>query len=329
MSALRIFVASSSEGKQIANALRTTLQAELGNKARVELWSLEFTLGDTAIESLETISNEADFAVVVMTPDDKSKIRDANEVVPRDNLVFEQGLFIGSLGRHRSIVALDPKDELKLPSDILSVTTLTFDRSSLENLDNSLQAGCIRLAEHIAEMGPRPKWLAERRAALAANANFCAAIVGAWWEKVNHPDGSRLSFFTIAPDPLSGHVLLVGTGYGDDGIPCALWRSEMARLYPDDRRLTYLWRGTRPLQGCNNMKFHGYGSIDFLQSADPAAQLMAGTGNFWDVVEADPGQTMMKAVELRRVMKESELQTMSTGNTKAKRELVEKVLNDW
>lgn len=329
MSPLRIFIASSSEGLPIANALRTTLQAELGGNARVELWSHKFELGDTTIEALETISNEADFAVVVMTPDDKAKIRRSSEVVPRDNLVFEQGLFIGTLGRQRSIVALDPKDKLKLPSDILSVTTLSFDRSSPENLDNSLQAGCVRLAKHIAEIGPRPKWLAERRATLAANADFCAAITGAWWEKVGHPTGSRLSLFTIAPDPLSGHVVLEGTSYGDDGDRCALWKSEMARLYPDDRRVTYLWRGTHPRPGYSHLKFHGYGSFDFVQSADPSAQLMAGSGDFWDVVEADPGKTMMKPVELRRVTKESELQTMSTGNTKAKRDLVGKVLDGW
>jgi len=329
MSPLRIFIASSSEGLPIAKALRTTLQAKLGGDALVELWSHKFELGETTIEALESISDEADFAVVVMTPDDKAMIRHANEVVPRDNLIFEQGLFIGTLGRQRSIVALDPKDKLKLPSDILSVTALTFDRSSPEALNASLQAGCIRLAERITEIGPRPKWLAERRATLTANADFCAAIAGDWWEKVNHPAGSRLSYFTTTPDPLSGHVALEGTSYGDDGDPCAVWKSEMARVYPDDRRLTYLWRGKHPRPGYSHLKFHGYGSFDFTKSADPSGRLMAGTGDFWDVVEADPGKTLMKSVELRRVTKESEQLTMSMGDAKSKHNLVLKVLNDW
>jgi hypothetical protein len=50
----------------IAKALRIALQAELGRSARVKLWSRKFEYGETAIEAQETISNEADFAVVVM-----------------------------------------------------------------------------------------------------------------------------------------------------------------------------------------------------------------------------------------------------------------------
>lgn len=329
MAALHIFIASSSEGISIANVLRTALQAELGGNARVELWSHKFEFGDTAIESLETISDEADFAIVVMTPDDKATIRRANKVIPRDNLVFEQGLFIGALGRQRSIVALDPKDRLKLPSDVLSVTALNFDSSSPENLATSLQAGCVRLARHIAEIGARPKWLAERRATIAANADFCTAIAGAWWEKINHPTGSQLSYFTIAPDPLSGQVVLEGAAYGNDGYLCALWKSEMARLYPDDRRLTYLWRGSHPLAGYSHLKFHGYGSVDFRQAADHSAQLTAATGDFWDVCEADPGKTLMKPVDLRRIAKDNDLRTMSAGNAKTRRDIVMNVLNDW
>lgn len=329
MTTLRIFIASSTEGASVARALRTTLQAELGTSALVELWSHKFELGDTAIEALETISDEADFAVVVMTPDDKAKIRHANEVVPRDNLVFELGLFIGTLGRERSIVALDPKDKLKLPSDILSVTALTFDRSSTESLNVSLQAGCVRLAERIGEIGPRHKWLAERRATLAANADFCAAIAGAWWEKVNHPAGSRLSFFTITPDPLSGHVVLEGAAFDGDGNCCALWKSEMARLYPEERRLSYLWRGSHPLPGYSHLKFHGNGHIEFQATANASGQLTVGNGDFWDVDEADPGNTLMKPVELRRVVSEHEQQMMTTGSAKARQTAVMNRLGSW
>jgi CRP/FNR family cyclic AMP-dependent transcriptional regulator len=162
---IRIFVASSTEGAPVAHALRKSLHAELGGgRALVELWSHKFEYGDTAIEALEAVAEHADFAVVVMTPDDKTSSReDIDQPAPRDNLVFELGLFIGALGRERSIVARDFNDALKVPSDILSVTALTFDSASPDSLDVSLQAECVRLAERIEHLGPRPKGTAPWR----------------------------------------------------------------------------------------------------------------------------------------------------------------------
>ena len=329
MEPLRIFVASSSEGEPIARELRSLLQAELGNSALVELWMHKFALGETAIESLETVANEVDFAVVVMTPDDVTVSRHKKKVAPRDNLVFELGLFIGALGRERSIVARDGKDGLKLPSDILGVTALTYNAASSGDLTTSLQTACVKLAGQLKGRGLRPKWLAEGRAALATNAHFCCQVEGAWWERINHPEGSAVSFFTIIADPLSGNVVLEGESYGGDGEQCAKWKSEMTRLYPTDRRIAYLWRGKHPLPGFAHLDFHGYGTMEFKPPEESSHQTTKGSGDFWDVDEAQPGKTMFKPVELRRVLDERHRHIMTSGSARQKHDLVLRVIATW
>jgi predicted nucleotide-binding protein len=42
-----------------------------------------------------------DFAILVLTPDDLTQSRGKQQPSPRDNVVFELGLFIGALGRDR------------------------------------------------------------------------------------------------------------------------------------------------------------------------------------------------------------------------------------
>ena len=43
-----------------------------------------------------------DFAVLIMTPDDLTEKRGVSEMSPRDNVIFELGLFMGALGPART-----------------------------------------------------------------------------------------------------------------------------------------------------------------------------------------------------------------------------------
>jgi len=86
MNSTRVFIASSTEGSHVAQPLRSALQQELGTAATVELWSHKFGLGNTTIESLEKISTEADVAVVLLTPDDRTTSRHSEKASPRDHL---------------------------------------------------------------------------------------------------------------------------------------------------------------------------------------------------------------------------------------------------
>jgi predicted nucleotide-binding protein len=53
------------------------------------------------LESLEEVLEQADFAAVVLTADDQTEVRKQSVKLPRDNVNFELGLFIGGLGRER------------------------------------------------------------------------------------------------------------------------------------------------------------------------------------------------------------------------------------
>lgn len=329
MNPAKVFVASSSEGEPVARELQTLLQAELGAAAVVDLWRDKFALSETAIESLEKVAEEADFAVLLMTADDITVSRAKESVAPRDNLIFELGLFIGALGRERAFVAREAQSQLKLPSDILGVTALTYNSSSPSERSASLQAECVRLAAQMTERQVRPKWLAQGRAALAANGDFCRAVEGMWWEKINFPEGNTLSCFRIATDAVVGSLTLEGTGYSNNGEASALWKSEMVRLYPSERRVVYLWRGTHPLPGSSNFRFHGYGAMEFDLPDSPSDRLSEGKGDFWDVDEARPRDTVSKPVELRRVDDAKHVKVMNSGSAKEKSELVRDTLNAW
>ena len=328
MTPLKVFVASSTESEQIARQILSSLQTQLEDRAIVELWRDKFAVSETAIESLETIANEADFAVLLMTPDDLTVSRQIESAAPRDNLIFEAGLFVGALGRHRSFLVRERSANLKLPSDILGVTAAIFDARD-DTRTTSLQAQCERIVTQINKQGLRPKWLAQGRAALAANGEFCRDVEGAWWERINHPDGSALSYFAIRPDPLTGGVTLEGAGYRGDGEPSALWKSEMVRLYPSERRFVYMWRGTHPLPGFAHLKFHGYGTMEFNLPEDSSTKLASGHGDFWDVDEAQPGNTVSKPIELRRVTDPAVMQNMKVGSADERRARVRAELGNW
>jgi predicted nucleotide-binding protein len=83
------FVASSSEALDVVAPVRTLLRRAIGGTAEVRPWSEEFQLTRTYIESLECLLDRSDFAVLVLTPVDRTESRDTERLSPRDNVVFE------------------------------------------------------------------------------------------------------------------------------------------------------------------------------------------------------------------------------------------------
>jgi predicted nucleotide-binding protein len=67
-----------------------------------------------------------DFAIVVVTPDDTTTMRGMSAPAPRDNLLFELGLFAGALGRARTFLVLPADSPPRLPTDLSGVTTTSF-----------------------------------------------------------------------------------------------------------------------------------------------------------------------------------------------------------
>ena len=77
---------------------------------------------------LETLSNlTPDYVVSLVTPDDKAVVRGIEYIVPRDNVVFEYGLFLGRLGRDNTFL-VTPKNtpDLQIMSDLRGVSTVRY-----------------------------------------------------------------------------------------------------------------------------------------------------------------------------------------------------------
>lgn len=119
-----IFIGSSVEGLNIARAIQSGLAHD---PFLVRTWTDNiFTANSVSIEALEQHAQKADFAVMVATADDLLEIRDQQLRAPRDNVIFELGLFMGQLGRRRSYLVHPRTLELRIPTDLLGVTPLTY-----------------------------------------------------------------------------------------------------------------------------------------------------------------------------------------------------------
>ena len=117
----RIFVASSTRSVAVAESLRQVLNSD---SIEVVPWKElgVFQLSEYTMESLERAANRTQFAAFVLGPDDVIQSDDGGVYVPRDNVVFELGLFLGRIGRRRSYMLKPDGINIKLPSDLSGVT---------------------------------------------------------------------------------------------------------------------------------------------------------------------------------------------------------------
>ena len=72
------------------------------------------------------MTEEYNFAIILFTQDDLTKSHGEEKPSPRDNLVFELGLFLGALGRERTILLIE-SGNIKIPSDLYGVMPKKFE----------------------------------------------------------------------------------------------------------------------------------------------------------------------------------------------------------
>ena len=108
------------------------------------------------LESLEEQLDECDFAIAIAQPDDSVTMREETKNTPRDNVIFELGLFVGRLGRARTFL-LEPRgDEVHLPSDLKGLTTIGYRLTKSEDqLPSSLSPACNQLRTIFNKLGPK------------------------------------------------------------------------------------------------------------------------------------------------------------------------------
>lgn len=73
---------------------------------------------------------------------------------PRDNVIFELGLFMGRLGKARAILMEQRGKDVKLPSDLTGITTIPY--QFVKEGENAALMGpaCNKLRDHINTLGP-------------------------------------------------------------------------------------------------------------------------------------------------------------------------------
>jgi hypothetical protein len=118
-----VFIGSSKEGLATAEAL----QSLLDYVAEVVIWNQDmFELSTGTLEQIVASLDDFDFAVLVVDRADTAVSRGKQKHVPRDNVLFELGLFMGALGRARTFMVYDETKRPDLPSDLAGVTAATY-----------------------------------------------------------------------------------------------------------------------------------------------------------------------------------------------------------
>lgn len=149
-----MFIASSKECKKYVEAMENEF---FHDDFLVIPWYRLFDEPlSTTIEQFDEINN-FDFATVIMTPDDITISRGENTFSPRDNLILELGLLIGSIGKNR-VFPVVPKDmHIKFPSDLLGTNPFCFRFSRgyrrIRDFRQAVSVACNNIRDKIEFMG--------------------------------------------------------------------------------------------------------------------------------------------------------------------------------
>src|SRR6201991_4726106 len=123
----RIFLGSSAAQTKLLQSLTRGLE----DVAHVDPWTTSFNPGTTTLDRLLELTREVDFAAFVFARDDWTSTSPPavspsapGQASPRDNVVFEAGLFGGVLGMQRTFIL--HASGAKLPSDLLGFTCVRY-----------------------------------------------------------------------------------------------------------------------------------------------------------------------------------------------------------
>ena len=132
MSPVKLFIGSSGSSVRVADLIANRLE-RMGS-AKVRVWNEGvFTLNQGVLERLVEIVQEYDFAVMIWGPDDVTESKGEFAASPRDNVIFECGLFMGVLGKGRVFIVYDSNVMIKVPSDFAGITLGHYDGSRIKD----------------------------------------------------------------------------------------------------------------------------------------------------------------------------------------------------
>jgi CRP/FNR family cyclic AMP-dependent transcriptional regulator len=148
-----VFIGCSTEAINIANEMQFAFKHD---KFEPIIWTNQiFGPSGTALESLTKMASTSDFAAFIISPDDTVVSRKQESSAPRDNVIFEMGLFIGRLEPKRVFLIKEQHDDIKIPTDLLGLTLVTYVLKDPKNLPAAIGSVCHEIRKVIKELGPR------------------------------------------------------------------------------------------------------------------------------------------------------------------------------
>jgi Predicted nucleotide-binding protein containing TIR-like domain len=294
----RIFLGSSGKQGELLEAITRGLE----DVADVEPWTTAFNPGRSTLDRLVELSQEVDFAGFVFAQDDwtTTDASAAAEASPRDNVVFEAGLFGGALGIRRTFILHAVGS--KLPSDLLGLTSVRYDPAVGAGEIDAINE---KLRKAIETEGRR------------------GAVEGLWWQlsltSRSEEEPSAVSLLNISRDR-DGGLSVAGRAWQEDGTLSARYWSEAAKERRDPAGILYFWKGERPRHP-NAPQLEGAGEIR-LESADRA------TGYWTTRSDRDPGLNARTAGVYLRA-DPSDLQVLDGGSEEQRAELIAHRLREW
>jgi CAP12/Pycsar effector protein, TIR domain len=247
-----IFLGSSGKQAKLLQALARGLD----DVAHVEPWTTSFNPGTTTLERLLELTREVDFAVFVFARDDWTTTAPpadppagTGQASPRDNVVFEAGLFGAALGMRRTFIL--HASGSKLPTDLLGMTSVRY--------GDATTAAEMRVVNQ------------KLRKAIQDEGRV-ARIEGHWWQyslsERSEREPSAVSLLRISRDR-DGALEVNGRSWQQDGRLSARYWSEAAKERKDPSGIFYYWKGERP-RDPDAPQLDGTGEIR-IESADRAA----------------------------------------------------------
>ena len=296
----RIFRGSSGKQAKLVQALTRGLT----EVAEVEPWTTVFNPGVSTLDRLVELTQEVDFAAFVFAQDDwTSNPSDAGvggQASPRDNVVFEAGLFGGALGMRRTFI-LHAKGA-KLPTDLLGMTAVRY--------PEALTPADMRTVN------------AKLRKAIE-DAGRLTRLEGDWWQHSltlrTEREPSAVSLLRISRDR-EGGLEVAGRGWMEDGTLSARYWSVAAKEHRDPARVFYYFNAERPRHP-GAPQFDGTGEIR-LEDTDRAA-------GYWTTrSDADPDlHERTSGIYLRA--DPADMAILDGGDPQARIDLIALRLREW
>jgi predicted nucleotide-binding protein/nucleoside 2-deoxyribosyltransferase len=144
----KVFIGSSTEALEVADTLSELLEHD----AEPNVWTQDvFRPGGGTLQALMDLKDETDFAVLIMSADDRIQSRGNEDIGPRDNVLFEFGVFMSALGSSRTFMLYNRTSPPRIPSDLLGVTPLTYGSRHDNNLKAALGPAASQLKRRLRE----------------------------------------------------------------------------------------------------------------------------------------------------------------------------------